>query len=861
MAFGLREISMPQGLKKFPATSLAMCEEFRRQLLALISSDPAESVRIGNQLCSSPETLFFCVEELQRNELPVNVLEWLPPLMQRTFPTVRRAGGSVSERLAGAFYNLLLNPTPFVCNCIGMLQNQFAVLSRFHQVDMTPLLEYTKLVLKQDEPLHTYALHLLLIIMDYYRSSGEPSEKTEDIFRFAHEAFSGILSVENIMTGKGFRQISIFTTSLPGILKFWWNIGMSPQSISNLLQLVCQVIEVLSQVPQPITSDEVRYCVSRLLDIVFNTLKVRVFMTPGEKQHLLELRQMDLYRDYYVHLIHGIPHCVRVFATDCHLQAATEMLQIVASEFGQVPLSENEVHELLDLLHLSSQLPKSCLEDFTDNPSMFYVSAYICLETELRSIACSFISLLSLELFNQEIALLMNSPPSEGRIRLTAKLCSVAKKKQELDESSKEHLVGLVDQVISQDVEYPIPAIITYSKLFLLAKALWLRPDPENIRRVVYEIERNNLMCSELPIEDGVEQFDTVRFSLGCALWKAAVKCGEMCPAELVPYLIARRDLCLSSDIWFLIANGSYQFVDQPPQIIPVLNAFFARIVFIHIENGLLSTREAKNLNVCYNLVASFYEKAGVLINLEGLLELWRRLIENDCETYQFFLMLQRLCYVGVKGMLGVIGTFPQYERDNNVCECDNESIMMTILVFLDWYAEEQPPAREFLEYCWTKFRDQWQSALEEVDLYLLCQIAASMIQRRWVPPECVEYVVQVGRQLVQCDPSERPTTAIAAFSLLVSAKLFYNVDVLDENFLKVWEGLLRSHGLFSHKEAALYKAFFLTVEGPNRDVALELLKQAVDNFDPQTSDVDELIVKLGGLDVPPHLSEKLARL
>ena len=838
-----------------------MCEEFRRQLLALISSDPAESVRIGNQLCSSPDTLFFCVEELQRNELPVNVLEWLPPLMQRTFPTIRRAGGSVSERMAGAFYNLLLNPSPFVCNSIGMFQDQFAVLSSFHQLDMTPLFDYTKAALNQEEPLRTYALHLLMIIVDYYRSRGEPPEKTEDIFRFAYEVFSSILSVENIVTGKGFRQISIFATGYPGILKFWWNIGMSPESIANLLQLVCRVIEVLSQVPQPITSDEVRCCVTHLLDIVFHTLKVRQFMAPNERQHLLELRQMELYRDYYVHLIHGIPHCVRVFATDCHLQTATEMLQMVASEFGQVPLSENEVHELLDLLHLSSQLPKSCLEDFAANPAMFYVSAYICLETELRSIACSLISSLSLELFNEEIALLMNSPPTEGRIRLTAKLCSVAKKKQELDESSKERLVRLVDQVMSQDVEYPIPVIVTYSKLFLLAKALWLRPSPENIRRVLYEIEQNNLMCSELPIEDGVEKFDTVRFSLGCALWKAAVKCGEMCPAELVPYLIARRDFCLSSDIWFLIANGSYQFVDQPPQIIPVFNAFFARIVLIHLEYALLPAREVKNLNACYNLVASFYETAGVLINQEGLIELWRQLIANDCETYQFFLMLQRLCYVGVKGMLGVIGTFPQYERDNNVCECDNESIMMTILVFLDWYAEEQPPPREFLEYCWSKFRDQWQSALEEIDLYLLCQIAASMIQRRWVPPECIEYVVQVGRQLVQCDPSERPTTAIAAFSLLVSAKLFYNADVLDENFLKVWEGLLRSHGLFSHKDAALYKAFFLTVEGPNRDVALELLKQAEDNFDPQTSDVDELIVKLGGLDVPPHLSEKLTRL
>ena len=814
-----------------------------RECLALAQKGSSEALKELDEM----ENVVECgLRELKANELPQEQLLVIPHLMLRVLGNCEKTDAEFFEPLVKMIVDLLVEPTAVVYECVEVLSLVFRLCFVHWKCSLHPVVEFAEKQLKGDDGQREYGFHLLKVCCCDYPSADERDKK------FIVSTILDTITVEQIVSGKMVKVYEIVGVCLSCALSVWWDLVVSDETITRVLSAVIGLCEYVDSMEQCV-DDNVRESVSLVFEIVPRLLALNPLYKPAQEARICEIQGSSLFQNYLVHVLKSIPNFVRVFVTDIHLRLATYMLDLTRHHFNRLLESgvfQDEHREmLLKSILASSELSPNMIRDFVENTAVFYSSAFLDGARELRTAACSFISQLPESWDMHVLSFLMKARPSEGRIRLTASLCARWPERGQLLDATERALSHLVAAVLTQDVEGAAPAIVQYSRVFLLAEQIWLCPEEVVDQALKFVADQNLLSAGEK-----LEETDPVKFTLGCKILLASTKRGRILSVDVMQNMIERRQFCLSTDVCSLMAQACDVFGDSPDTISAIIAIFFDNIIQIEAnKDEFLSHIDESNLRQSYRAIWQIYQTLGVIINPEQFQAFWQQLLEIyqdvDPALYDF---VRGLCEIGVEGMWPILRTFPEVEkRLGTTLECEMEQVRATVLFYLSRYREE-PVGNDFKEFINYYFECFKQFNVEEpIDCYILGEITAVMLQQKWLDAFCLPVIIDFAKDiLLQEDPIDDPADLAVAFDLLMSANLFYDVNVFDDHFISVWQRFVEHGGIFGTKAALLHKAFFTKMKGSIGDTALALL--SIER--PPNPNIPDSVLQLGTVPCPPKL-------
>ena len=792
-----------------------------------------------------------CLRELKANELPLEELLVIPHVALRFLENCEISEAGFFEPLVKMVVDLLVEPTAAVYACVDVLCLVFRLCFLHWKCSLRPVVEFAKKQLNGSDEQREYGFHLLKICCCDYPSEDE-KEKAADA-RFIVSALLDTMTVEKIVSGKMARVYRLVGACLSCALKVWWDLVVSDETITRVLSVVIGLCEYVDGMER-CTDDSVRESVSLVFEVVPRLLTMNPLYERDQEARISEVLCSSLFHNYLAHVLKSIPSFVRVFITDIHLRLAKYMLDLTWHHLDKLQDGHREM--LLESILASSELSPNMIRDFVENTTVFYASAFLDGERELRTAACSFIAELPESWDMDVLSFLMKARHSEGRIRLTASLCAQWPERGQLLDATRGALSHLVAAVLTQDAEGAAPAIVQYSRVFLLAEQLWLCPEDVVDQALKFVADQNLLSAGEK-----LEDTDPVKFTLGCKILLAATKRGRIPSVEVMQNIIARRQFCLSTDVCSLLAQACDVFGDSPDTVSAVVAIFFDNIIQIETNKGaFLSPIDESNLRQSYQALWQIYQTLGSIINPEQFKAFWQQLLENYRELDSaLYYLVRGLCENGVEGLWPIISTFPEVEEMlGTTLEYEIEQIRATVLLYLSQYKEESVGSdfKEFINYYFDCFKQF--DVDEPIDCYILGEIAAVMLQQKWLDASCLPVIIDLAKSILQEDPVTNPAELAVAFDLLMSTNLFYDVNVFDDFFISVWQRFVDHGGIFGTKDALLHKAFFTKMKGPIGDTSLALL--SIEH--PPNPHIPESVLQLGSaVPVPPKLGALLQTL
>lgn len=833
--------------------------DFRALLSAALSHEQMTSVEATNRLVHSRDTVLLALREIRANELPLEVLSVLPYLVDRVLQNFYHNDQELLELSMEEIENLLVAPTPVVYSCAHALCQCFLHCFARVRRDVSRIFEFACQSVNGNRVQYNHAFELFVIVstvhMVVHPAHGETPEEMKTIVKVFCEA----ITADKVMSGDFHEIYEIIRWVLPGILKSWWDIGLSDEVVRHLLGVMIAVCERVMNVAHVVNSADLWVSVDRLFQMVSNTFHI-VGLPGSASERVREILHSDMYRLFFLRVLQSIPSFARIFACDCHSSTATNMLRLIERDFhmfSNLGFFEEVDHLklLLEVLYFSAELSPATILEFDANPAMFYQSAFLGNEVDLRSVSCDMFASLSQSLFPTVVDFLISSRPSEGRAMLTASLCQTTRSNPELTNEHKQMLITLTDAVLSQDIS-ALRGIWQYSRVFLLAEQLWLRSDAE-VEVALQLVQSLNLLEVGVVLEP--EVFDSRKFTLGCKICCAAVDHGKTLPKDLLLYLAERKDFCISADIWSLLVSGSLSYLDDSNVISLCLHILLDQILSIEMQKeNYLPSYESMILHSCYSALIAICQKLGQIVNPQELHDFWVELrkFEFEADFYQF---ITNLCRANVRGLWTIVRTFPEWEqtqREN--FECDIEHVRTITLRYLCGYPDEfkENGGSDFLQYFFEAFKTQW-NVQEEVDLYLICEIIATMLQQKWLPPETLPSVIEIACELIKNSPVDNPTTVSAGIDLLMSASLFGGIDVFSNEFFEVWRVFVTNGGIISDRYAVLHRAFFASLGDSAKNQAFPILDAA--RSTPPNPNMDEKVYELADAPIPSELLNRLA--
>ena len=792
-----------------------------RDLFAISQSGAPNSVEAFNTLVQHHETMLFGIQELMLQELPPKQLQVIPHMMLRLFSFWRAEsiGCEFWNQVVAGLVELLRNPTPVVYQHVQILGDILSTLEYLVSVSWEPVFECAKAHLEKGTKEDVvYAIPLLLWTTDSIRRrvKNEQPVAFEAQFETFWSAFENHVTVETVLNGEALEILQVLVNGFSGVMKAWWRKSLEMGVLQKLIELMLNVIGMVAELCKsgralPGDPERVRASVSLLLQLVYYCLEVG---QPGYEHHsfLIELRRQEWFCKFYCRILELIPYCMKAFATDIHFGVAFHMMWYIARDFrpmlslglfSQPPM----IAKLLEVLYWSVELPPSAITDFTDNPDVFYESAYMP-SGDLRSIASKLFKGLPFEWFPMIVDMLKQCQHTEARIWLTACLCSHAKTWEDITQEQRSCLEALFQEAANGGCTSPVPEITQFSLLLLVADAMWLRPEQYAPAAIDLVNSKNLLSCD---VDPEAPEFDSRKFSVGCRLWREATRLGIAMPGDVFKCIVDRRSFCITSDIWEIIGSEAVRCCANEQQLSELVSICFAYLLEMQ-EDGELQLLNGKKIEACYRCIEQIYTRVGAVVNAEQFLAFWHSLQKTDVDG-SFFEFAIRLCRHHIKNLWPFIQTFPAFHdsiEESLDSDWKKEDMMLIVIMYMSECPSDSRPPPDFLVYYLAKFKSTWENVPEECDLYLLCELVSIMMQQQWLPESEIPDIVTVGcKLLTQANPEEAPTQALATFDLLMSAHVFYNANVPHEHLLPVWERLVASNGLVAKRDMMLHSAYF----------------------------------------------------